>query len=188
MATNLVTKQEYKAYASLTNPNHDAEIDSLIPKVSAFVKNYCKRTFNDYVDEVKVEYFTGPSAEFILAETPVVQILSFEYSSDYGQNYTPLTEFVDWVQDGDEIVSVNSTGFARQLRGYRVSYLAGYEVLPDDLKLAVFDLLTYYRRNDAAVHSSKAPSTGAVQIEYISSTGLPAHIRRILDLYRADYT
>jgi len=27
-----------------------------------------------------------------------------------------------------------------------------------------------------------------VQIEYISTTSLPAHIRRVLDLHRADYT
>jgi len=27
-----------------------------------------------------------------------------------------------------------------------------------------------------------------VQIEYISTTSLPAHIRRVLDLYVADYT
>jgi hypothetical protein len=27
-----------------------------------------------------------------------------------------------------------------------------------------------------------------VQIEYISTTNLPSHIKRILDLYTADYT
>jgi len=188
MAANLVTISEYKAYASLTNPNHDAEINSLIPKVSALVKTYCNRTFVDYVDEFKEEYFNGDQMMLILQEGPVLAINSVEYSSDFGQNYTELEEFVDWVQDGEYIYSVSSRGFLRQLRGYKVTYNAGYEVLPPDLKLAVLDLITYYRQNDAAVHSTKAPGTNSVQIEYITTTSLPAHIRRILDLYKGDYT
>lgn len=187
MGKNLVTIQEYKAYANLTNPNHDAEINSLIPKVSALVKSYCKRTFVDFLDDPKLQYFNGGTASHILEEGPVQQVLSVEYSSDFGQTYTSLQEYIDWVQDNEYILSVNPRGFARQLRGYRVIYSAGYETLPEDLKLGVMDLVTYYRRNDAAIHSNKAPGTNAVQIEYISSTTLPAHIRRILDLHTADY-
>jgi hypothetical protein len=188
MATNLITRSEYKAYANLTNPNTDAEIDAIIPKVSAYVKTYCNRTFNDYVDEFKVEYFNGGIGSYILAESPVISVSSLEYSTDFGQTYRELTEFTDWVEDEGYIVSVHPSGFPRQLKGYRVSYTAGYESLPEDLKLAICDLVTYYRRNDAAIHSSKAPGTNAVQIEYISTTSLPAHIRRVLDLYRADYS
>ena len=188
MGKNLVTIQEYKAYANLTSPNHDTEINSLIPKVSALVKSYCKRTFVDYIDDPKLQYFNGGTASHILEEGPVRQVLSVEYSSDFGQSYVPIQEYVDWVQDDEYILSVSPSGFARQLRGYRVTYTAGYEQLPEDLKLGVMDLITYYRRNDAAIHSNKAPGTNSVQIEYISSTTLPAHIRRILDLYRADYT
>jgi hypothetical protein len=101
-----------------------------------------------------------------------------------------MPEFQDWVLDTEDstVVALSSTGFEKAINGYQVNYFGGYESVPDDLKLAVFDLVTYYRKNDAAVHSSKAPSTGAMQIEYISSTSLPAHIRRILDFYVADYT
>lgn len=188
MGANLITKAEYKAYKNLTTPNHDAEIDALIPKVSELVKTYCNRTFLDYAEEAKTEYFNGGVGALILKEWPVIAIDSVEYSADYGQTYTPITEFVDWVHDDGYIAAISPTGFARQLRGYKVTYKAGYETLPEDLKLAVMDLLNYYRQNDAAVHSTKAPGTNSVQIEYISTTTLPAHIRRILDLYKADYT
>jgi len=40
MASNLVTRAEYKAYVGIKSDNQDTEIDSLIPKVSALVKNY----------------------------------------------------------------------------------------------------------------------------------------------------
>jgi hypothetical protein len=95
---------------------------------------------------------------------------------------------VDWVKDGDYIVSINPRGFEPLINGYIVSYTAGYEEVPQDLRLAVLDLVTYYRKNDGAIHSTKAPGTNAVQIEYISTTSLPAHIKRVLDFYVADYT
>lgn len=185
---DLVTKQEYKTYAGINSTTQDAEIDFLIPKVSQFVKTYCRRSFVDFADEAKTEVFHGDTDKFILKETPVIQIISVEYSQDYGQTYTKLTKFTDWVQDGDYILNITSTGtFTKAVNGYKVNYFAGYETVPADLKLAVLDLITYYRRNDSAIHSAKSPGTNSLQIEYISTTSLPAHIKRVLDQYMADY-
>jgi hypothetical protein len=188
MGANLITKAEYKTYAGITSTNQDAEIDLLIPRVSELVKTYCRRTFVDYYNEVKTEMFAGGYGSLLLKETPVVQVLSVQKSTDYGQNYSDLTEFVDWVQNADHIICINPRGFEPLINGYLVSYFAGYETVPQDLRLALLDLITYYRKNDAAIHSTKAPGTNAVQIEYISTTSLPAHIKRVLDLYVADYT
>jgi hypothetical protein len=188
MGANLITKAEYKTYAGITSVNQDAEIDLLIPKVSELVKTYCRRTFLDYYSDTKTEVFAGGYGSLLLKETPVVQVLAVQQSTDYGQNYSDLTEFVDWAQSGDYIVSINPRGFEPLINGYLVSYFAGYETVPQDLRLAILDLITYYRKNDGAIHSTKAPGTNAVQIEYISTTSLPAHIRRILDFYVADYT
>jgi len=187
MGINLVSKEEYKAYAGITNPNSDTEINSILTRVSEFVKTYCKRTFLDYVNEAKVEIFSGGSGSLILTEGPVRLVNLVEYSSTYGLSYTELLEFVDWVEDDGYIVSINTNGFPSALRGYKVTYVAGYDTLPGDLQLAVFDLITYYRRNDGSVHSTKSPGTNSVQVEFISTTTLPAHIRRILDLYRMDF-
>ena len=188
MGQNLVTLQEYKAYMGLTSPTQDFALEALITKVSALVKSYCNRSFLDYVDSPKLQHFNGGTGSLILDEGPILEVSAVEYSDSYGQAYITLSEFTDYVQDNEYIVSVNPAGFARQLRGYRVTYLAGYEELPEDLKLAVFDLVTYYNRNDAAVHASKSSSSSSVQVEYIVSTSLPAHIRRVLDLHRADYS
>lgn len=188
MAANLITRAEYKAYANISSTNQDTEIDAIIPKVSQLVKTYCRRTFIDYVDETRTEVFNGGFGSLLLKETPVLQILSVERSTDYGQTYTKLTKFTDWVPQEDYVVCTNPVGFEPLLNGYRVNYFAGYETVPEDLKLAVLDLVTYYRKNDGAIHSNKAPGTNAVQIEYISTTSLPAHIKRVLDMYVADYT
>jgi hypothetical protein len=188
MATNLVTKSEYKAYMGITSTNSDAEIDFLIPKVSELVKTYCRRTFVDFYDEAKTEVFDGGFKQIILKETPVVTVNSVAYSADYGKTYTNLTKFTDWIAREDYIVSLNPNGFSEQINGYRVVYFAGYETVPGDLKLAVLDLVEYYSRNNGAVHSSRDLNPNTTQISYVSSSNFPATIKRVLDQYMADFT
>jgi hypothetical protein len=195
MALNLVTLGEYKTYAGIKSTNYDREIAGLIPRVSELVKKYCNKTFVDYVDTDKVEYFNGATSyggagqsKFILHESPVISVSQVALSTDYGQNYIPLVQYVDWVQDGDEVLAIGTQAFIKYIRGYKVTYRAGYDDVPVDIALAIMDLITYYRQSDMSIHSNKAPGTNNVQIEYITTTQLPAHIRRILDLYKSDYT
>lgn len=189
MGKNLVTRAEYKAYAGIASPNQDAEIDLLIPKVSQLVKSYCRTSFVDNVDDPKLEQFSGQGYNrYYLKEYPVIQVLDVEASVDYGQTYTSLAEFTDWAYLPDlQAIQHLGTGWTDRVNGYRVTYNCGYETVPEDLKLAVMDLVTYYRRNDSAVHNSKVSSSGNVQIEYLKTSSLPAHIRRVLDLYVVDF-
>lgn len=190
MGKNLVTRVEYKAYAGITSPNQDAEIDLLLPKASQLVKTYCRTSFVDNVDDPKSEQFSGEGyPHYYLKDYPVLQILDVEISDDYGQSWTSLVEFRDWVFDSAS-VSVHNLlpgGWAPKVNGYKITYTAGYELVPEDLKLAVMDLVTYYRRNDSTVHNSAPSGSGNVQIEYLKSASLPAHIRRVLDQYVADF-
>lgn len=188
MAVDLITKAEYKAYASISSTTQDTTIDSLIPKVSSLVKSICRRTFVDYVTTNKVEYFQESGDTYIPQESPIISVISLEYSSDYGQTYTNLTEYTDFAYSRkDDTIKSIGANFVDTINGYRLTYKAGYATLPEDFKLAVFDLVTYYLRNDSSVHSNKAPGTNSVQVEYITHTGLPAHIRRVLDLYTHSY-
>lgn len=191
MATNLVTRAEYKTYVGISSTNSDAEIDLLITTVSALVKSYCNQSFIDYVDEAKVEYFNGGGFDrYYLKEHPIISVISVDYSTDYGANYTALTQYTDWVYDPSIIAvrALGPLGFSNTINGYKVSYNCGYETTPADLKAAVMDLVTYYRKNDSAVHTHKLANPNTMQVEYITSTNFPAHISRILDLYCVDYT
>lgn len=189
MGLPLVTKAEYKAYAGISSTNHDAIIELLIPKVSGLVKSICRRTFVDYVDEAKVQISNGGFEYMLLHEFPVLAVSSVEQSTDYGQTYTALVEYEDFALDrtDDTLRPIGLDAFPKLINGYRVTYTAGYEVLPEELKLAVLDLITYYIRHDMAIQSNKAPGTNSVQIEYVTTTNLPAHIKRVLDLYAANY-
>jgi uncharacterized phiE125 gp8 family phage protein len=191
MATDLVTKAEYKAYAGITSDTQDAIITATIPKVSQLVKTLCRRTFVDYISDAKTEVYSGGrGSKLFLTEYPILSVSGVELSTDYGANYTSLVEYTDYVLDLEDgsIVAVGIDAvFPKYINGYKISYTAGYEVLPEDLKVAVLDLVTYYIKNDGSVHSPKAPGTNTVQIEYITTTNLPAHIKRVLDLYTGSF-
>ena len=192
MATpDLITVAEYKAYSGISSTTQDAAIGILVAKVSHLVKNICRRTFLDYVDDFKVDTSRGPVYNrILLSETPILQVAAVQFSNNYGKDYVDLTEFTDYVvdKDNDAIEFINSIYMDyNQVNAFRVTYNAGYETIPEDLKLAVFDLVGYYIRNDAAIHSHKSIGANTVQIEYITNTSLPAHIRRVLDLHTASY-
>lgn len=189
MGLPLITRAEYKAYAGITSTTQDAKIDALLDPVSALVKTVCRRTFVDYVDTAKVDYFDGGTYTLIPSEGPVIAIASLEYSSDYGETYEELTLYTDYayIRSNEQIRVIGDTPFTYLPNGYKLTYTCGYETLPVDLKLAVFDLVTYYLKNDMSIHSPKAPGTNSVQIEYVLTTALPAHIKRVLDLYTDNY-
>lgn len=188
MGLNLTTRADYKAYAGISSTNQDVIIDSLIAKTSELVKNYCRRTFVDHWDSPKTEYFDGGTKELILSEGPVVAISSVSYSEDMGRTYTDIAEYDYWVLDGDYIRSTSTDGyFTEKIKAYKVVYTGGYEDVPYDLEVAVMDIVTYYLKNSAAVHSSRQLTPNTMQVEYISGSQFPAHIKRVLDLYKANY-
>lgn len=189
MGLPLVTKAEYKAYAGITSTTQDSQIDSIIPKISELIKNICGRTFVDYVGDAKVEMYDGGTNYYVLQEFPVLAVSSVEYSADYGKTYTTLEEYVDYVVNkrNDSIDSISGENFPAKVNSFRITYTAGYETLPQDLKVAALDLVTYYLRNDMAVHSNRAQGSNSVQIEYVTNSDLPAHISRVLNLYRSSF-
>lgn len=185
---DLITKTDYKAYMGISSTNQDTVIDLLIPKISAFVKTYCRRDFIDWVStNTKIEYFNGGIPFYVVQEQPLISVQDLFYSTDYGQTYTALEVYVDYVIDGDIIRPLTNTEFPYTLKGYRLVYNAGFTTVPPDLTLAVYDLLTYYLKNDATAKSVGRTNTTTMQIEYITDTALPSNIKRVLDMYILDY-
>jgi len=189
MGLSLVKLAEYKSYTGKNSTTDDAAITTIIPKVSELVKSICRRSFVDYVNDSKVEQFNNaPHGILNLTEPNVLTLDSVEFSTDYGLTYTNLEEYLDYVLDkkADQVTLLNHAEYNR-INAFQVSYTAGYETLPEDLKIAVLDLVTYYLRNEASINSQKGVGSNNVQIEYVTNSKLPAHIQRILDLYAANY-
>ena len=185
---DLITLAEYKAYAGISSDTQDTAIKSIIPKASALAKSICRRTFVDYVNDAKTDVFASGADRVYLKEFPVLAISGVEYSADYGVTYTALTEFTDYVVDLENgLVHFPLWESVPQLlNAYKITYTAGFEAVPEDLKVAVMDLVKYYLKQDSAVKSQRDAGSNTVQIEYITKNTLPSHIQRVFEIYLAD--
>ena len=187
MTTPIVTLADYKTYATISSTTQDAQITKLIPQITEYIKSYCGRSFVDFYSTDKIEVFNG-GYEYFPKEFPVVSVTKLEVSYDNGETYSDLTPYTDWVLniEDDSIVSpYDGVPFKRYINGYRITYKGGFEDYPTDLKLSAMDLITYYMKADMAVKSTRSAGSNTTQIEYVMNAGLPSHIRRIFDLYKA---
>ncbi len=197
---DLVTLQQYKDFAGLQSLKNDARINIVIDQVSQLVKSYCGTTIIDYASTNKTEYFNiGQGVDrVILEESPLLQVVSVEERTSQADAYvTLITENSDssgkyeYIADmeSDSIVRTTSTGtkpFPKGMKAVKVVYKAGYTSTPDDLKLAVFDLIKYYMKDE---RKERMQIAGASVENPLSSSlsgniGFPDHIKRILDMYK----
>ena len=198
---NLVTLQQYKEFTGIQGVQEDARINTLIPQVTKVVKTYCGTSIVDYYSTNKTEYFTISdkiTSRVMLDESPIVSVVSVSEREDQAESYvTLITENSDssgkyeYIVDDmtDSIVRTSSTGtkyFPMGHKAVKVIYKAGYSATPDDLKLAVFDLIKYYMKDE---RKARMQIAGAM-IENQSTSGItgnigfPDHIKRILDFYK----
>jgi hypothetical protein len=194
--TDLVKLSDYKEYKGINSSTRDGKFQNLITMVSALVENYCNRKFIDYSVTPKVEWFDGKTNVAYLKEFPVITVTSVKTSADGGETQTTLMEadstkagyFVD-LESGIVMTQIAANNFIDSYdtpyRSLEISYTAGYtsDTLPEDLKLAIMDLVTYYEETESKPTKSLLGGTLDNPLPYIANS-FPPHIRRILDLYR----
>ena len=198
---DLVTLQQYKDFAGLKSLEHDARINVVIDSVSQLVKTYCGTTLVDYASTNKVEYKTIKDSivqTIILDESPLIQVVSVQERLSQADSYvTLITENSDssgkyeYVIDdeSDSITRTNSTGnisWARGPKSVKITYKAGYTSTPHDLRLAVYDLIKYYMKDERKERMSVSGASveNALSSSLSGNIGFPDHIKRILDMYK----
>ena len=194
--TNLVTLDQYKTAENIQSVKDDARIESLITSVSQLVKTYCGNSIVDFYTGVatKTETLSVSWASNIvqLTESPLVTVGSVKERQSLSEAYTTLVENEDYYVDlsTDSVYRVTKSGQSKNWHtgpgSVEVSYHAGYESCPEDLKLAVFDLITYYLKDE---HKARQTIAGATLQNQSSSSqrdnvAFPDHIKRVLDLYK----
>ena len=195
LMSNLVTLTEYKEAEGIANPKEDLRLQTLIPSISQLVKTYCGNSIIDFYSSNKVEDFDIYWETFAvqLTESPIVDVVSVQERGSYDEAYTTLTTGAhEYYLDTrtDSIIRTNNSGgrlnWKQGVGAVRVTYKAGYASTPEDLKLAVSDLITYYLKDE---HKERR-TLGAASIQNTASTSqrnnvaFPDHIKRVLDLYK----
>ena len=191
---DLTTIADYKDAEGINNPKHDLRLETLVPAVSQLVKTYCGNSIIDFFSTNKEELFNINWDTYIvqLTESPVNALVSVSERPDQGSSYTLLNSgnndfYLD--KATDSVFRSNSTGYSNWKKGpgaVKIVYTAGYATTPSDLKLAVFDLITYYLQDE---HKERKVLAGAsIQNQATTSmrdnVAFPDHIKRVLDLYK----
>ena len=189
---DLVTLAEYKEAEGISSPKEDLRLATLVPAVSQLVKTYCANSIIDFYSTNKVETFSIDWDTHLvqLTESPVNTIVSVQKRDSVTESYStvPTTDYyLDTATDS--VLYVTGSTYKNWPRGagaVKVTYTAGYASTPSDLKLAVFDLITYYLKDE---HKERRTLAGAT-IQNQGSTSLrdsvafPDHIKRVLDMYK----
>ena len=191
---DLITLASYKEAEGLSTPKEDLRINALIPSVSQLIKTYCGNSFVDFYSSNKTETFSIDWSTYIvqLTESPVNAIVSVQERQSYSDSYATLTTGAyEYALDKntDSVFRTSSASYKNWAQGVdavKVVYTAGYSAVPDDLKLAVIDLITYYLKDE---HKERRTIQGASIQNAASSSqrdnvAFPDHIKRVLDLYK----
>ena len=192
---DLITLATYKDAEGLSTPKEDGRIGALIPSVSQLVKTYCGNGIVDYYSSAKTETFDMDdtyTSEIFVTESPLNSVTSVQERDSIADSYTTLTANTDYYVDTehDRIYRIDGEKstkyFKKGFASVKVVYTAGYSAVPTDLKLAVFDLVTYYLKEEHKTQRSIAGTTlrneGSTSIR--NDIGFPDHIKRVLDLYK----
>ena len=198
---NLVTLQQYKDFAGIKGVGEDAKINVILPAISQAVKTYCGTSFIDFYSSDKTEFFdildTSTTA-VLVDESPLVSVTQVQERENQSSSYvTLITENSNGSGKYEYIVDTalemirrtTATGdkaFPKGRKAVKVMYKSGYASTPSDLKLACFDLIKYYLKDE---RKSGLTIAGATVRNEVSTTlreniGFPDHIKRILDFYK----
>ena len=198
---NLVTLREYKDFAGLTGVSEDAKLNVIIPSISQAVKTYCGTSIVDHYSSDKVEYFDitdDMTYQIMVDESPLVSVSQVQERDSQSGTYTTLISEdsdgsgkYEYVVDTerDLIIRTTATGdkmFPKGRKAVKVTYRAGYASTPADLKLACFDLVKYYLKDErkASLSIAGAQVRNPVSTSIRDNIDFPDHIKRILDYYK----
>jgi hypothetical protein len=198
---NLITLQQYKDFAGIQGVTEDAKINVIVPAISQAVKTYCGTSFIDYYSTNKTEYFDIKdtyTTSIMVDESPLNTVVSVEERQSQSESYvTLISENSDGSGKYEYIVDttvdsifrtddMNDKAFPKGRKAVKVVYTSGYATTPEDLKLACFDLVKYYLKDE---RKERLAIAGASIQNNVSTTlreniGFPDHIKRILDFYK----
>ncbi len=198
---NLVTLREYKDFAGLTGVSEDAKLNVIIPSISQAVKTYCGNSIIDFYSTNKTEFFDitdNMTFQIMVDESPLVSVSQVQERESQSDTYvTLISEDSDssgkyeYVLDTEKdlIIRTTATGdkmFPKGRKAVKVTYRAGYASVPADLKLACFDLVKYYLKDErkSGMTIAGAQVRNEVSTSLRDNIDFPDHIKRILDYYK----
>jgi len=162
-AGDLTTLAAVKNWLNISTSNDDPLLTDLVTEISAFVENSLNRKI---LTATHTETYRGTGgSRFLLRSWPVQSIASISWAG------TTIDTFVDVT---DATYGVGTDGRSLILVGVRmpyndpvkVTYTAGYDTVPNDLALAVTELVGEAYTSRTHIGETSHSSSGATTVAF----------------------
>jgi hypothetical protein len=182
----LITLEDYKLYKKLTKTDSDEELGAIIASVSNLIKTYCGHSFIDYYSTAKVETFNIKQSQhaILLNEWPVKTVSQVEYRDDYNMPYQVLDPVEYFVDPTIDTLFRHSGYWEEGFGAVKITYTAGYEDTPEDVRIACLDLVHHYFKEEYKERKTLGAATLDNGYSKFGNSRWPPHVARVLDLYR----
>jgi hypothetical protein len=182
----LITLEDYKLYKKLTKTESDQELSGIIASVSNLVKTYCGHSFIDYYTTPRVQLFNIKKSQdaVLLNEWPVKEVEKVEYKDDYREGYKLLDPEEYYVDESIDTLFRHKGYWESGFGALKVTYTAGYESTPEDVRIAALDLVHHYFKEEYKERKTLGAATIDTGFSKMGSSKWPPHVIRVLDLYR----
>lgn len=169
----VISLNEYKTYAGITNPTSDNKLQLLVDGANQLIEAYCNQGFSLKSVTKKLQCY---GSEVMIPDMPIYQIDSVSYSST-GLLLAPS----DYEVEPDiGIITILLPKPPQDKFGITVAYTHGFSDIPEPLKLAACEIVTYYLKREF----SQGRSNSNESTTFIDYKVLPPQITAMLNLYR----
>ncbi len=188
---DLITLEDYKTYKGLGKTDQDDKINLLIKSVSSLIKAYVGHGIVDNWDTPLVETYTLPydTSTLYLNSYPINEIISV--TEDVGGYVGGLDSTIHYPVEfnigfsfdpgGGKLVRIGGN-WARNIT---VTYTAGYAEVPEGVKLAAIELVSYYLNEEWKPTRTAGGTSIAGPAPEVG--GIPKHITPLLEYYKEIY-
>lgn len=182
----MITLDDYKVYKKIVKTDHDADLEFIIDSVSTMVKTYCGHSFVDYYTTPKVEVFNVNEYQhaLLLNEWPVKAVTKIEYRDSYQDPYEILAATEYSVDPEVATLFMHSGYWPSGFAAVKVTYTAGYEDTPSDIKIAALDLVHHIFKEEYKERKTIGAASIDTGASKLSNTKWPPHVVRVLDMYK----
>jgi len=186
----LTTLNENKTYLgiSLSTTDYDDKIEMFRKSVEQSIINYCEVDFEKHV--VTKELHDCIQADVIVPKfMPILSVEAIYFSVDSDGENGVLVESDYYTADETGIMLRGTYSPRPYRRVVRLDYTYGYEEVPDDVKLAVYQSVkAEYNRDSNNTEHLSSRSKESESENYLAAwdkeTGLPKQIKYKLQSYR----
>lgn len=171
---DMATVQDVKTWLNLSVTTDDALLASLVTDASAYIQDSLSRDViqKTYTNEV---YHGNGTNRLVLRQYPIQSVTSIVVTDPSSKVQTTLTDF--WFDD--RTIYLGSGSFTQGAGNVKVTYVAGYTSIPQDMKRATIELTAFMYRSRTRIGSASKQLGG--ETGSFNTSDFPASVNRLIE-------